>query len=97
MLGVPRDGRLDVATLPDPDVLIRRTIDRMAGRIATVEWFDFAWLAPERTLYPAVPRDNGDFPALVCFHTPDGDADLHGWVTEFQSAWCGLLADWMTD
>jgi hypothetical protein len=76
---------------------MHRTLGRMHSRIDKVEWFDFVWLAPERDQYPVVPRDNGDFPALVCFYTPDADFDLHGWVTEFQSAWRAMLAEWMTD
>jgi hypothetical protein len=97
MLGVARDGRLDVETLPTPDILIRHTLDRMHSRIDTVDWLDFAWLSPKRTRYPLVPRDNGDFPATVCFHTLDTGFDLHGWVVRFQSTWRAVLAEWMTD
>ncbi|AOZ51550.1 ATP-grasp domain-containing protein [Chromobacterium vaccinii] len=95
MLGMPRDGELDIAALPAPEQLLQQALQRLGEQPDELEFFEFAWLAPARRAYPLQARDNGDFPAQVCVYTPDDGYDLHGWLQRFQQAWASILLNYL--
>ncbi|MBW4565630.1 MAG: hypothetical protein KME32_32025 [Mojavia pulchra JT2-VF2] len=98
MLGCPHDGYLDLAAVKDePERLFNRALKlyNKAAINQELEWFDFTLLPIQRNWVRAIPKDNGDFIAMVCVYSPNAKLDVFGLKTTINDCWQKVIGHYI--
>ncbi|WP_114809667.1 ATP-grasp domain-containing protein [Paraburkholderia kururiensis] len=95
MLGVPVDGRYERPEEEDAYALLRETVQRAEAACGIgnglIDVLEYAWLSPDAREIPAVPLENSDFAAQVCFAIDSGVVDLRLLIPALRKAWLSVL------
>ncbi|MCV3211942.1 hypothetical protein OGM63_00105 [Plectonema radiosum NIES-515] len=98
MLGSAHDGYLDLAADEyEPERLFKKALDlyNKAGINHELEWFGFTLLPSLGNWVRAIPKDNGDFIAMVCVYSPNAELDILALKTAISDCWKQVIAPYL--
>lgn len=98
MLGSAHDGYLDLTSVKDePERLFNRALKlyNKAEINQELEWFGFTLLPIQGNWVRAIPKDNGDFIAMICVYSPNAELDIFGLKTAISDCWQQVIASYI--
>lgn len=99
MLGAPCDGQLQLPPelQAEPQHLFDLALElyHRDRSVDELEWFGFTFLAPKTHQVRAVPKENGDFLAMVCVYSPNAELDILTLKTTIDHCWQKAIAPYI--
>jgi hypothetical protein len=99
MLGASCDGHLHLPQEihAEPKHLFKQALNlyQSMGSADEIEWFGFTFLQPQACQVRAVPKENGDFLAMICVYSPNTDLNILGVKTAISSCWQQVIAPYI--
>lgn len=99
MLGVHHDGYLDLAPelQDEPERLFNKALELYYKTSIKheLEWFGFTLLPRQSNWVRAIPKDNGDFLAMVCVYSPNAELDILALKTAISDCWKQVIAPYI--
>lgn len=99
MLGVHHDGYLDLApeVQDEPERLFNKALELYYKTSIKhkLEWFGFTLLPRQSNWVRAIPKDNGDFLAMVCVYSPNVELDILALKTAISDCWKQVIAPYI--
>jgi hypothetical protein len=81
----------------EPQRLFYKALELYQGTGITdkLEWFGFTLLTKQSNWMRAIPKDNGDFLAMVCVYSPNAELDILAVQTAITDCWEQVIAPYI--
>lgn len=100
LLGVPRDGKLNLSTTIELDAaqLLNQVLHCFRSRYKyslEIEWFDFKLHARSGDVVKQTPTDNSGFIGQICAYIEDETISLRQVLDDFHQCWLMVINDYL--